>query len=489
MKRIIFSVIALTAILTGCTKLDEGVYDQQVASQFYSTPVGINSALADLYGEMRGDWGGKGIAGADRGWYDLNETCTDEMMLPTRDNGAWDDNGIWRQMYLHQWTPSQEFIGNTWNWLYRAVSKSNLAVRLLTDAKADPARIAEAKILRAYFYYMLMDGWGNIPFYTTNDLTPDKIPQVNRQTVFNFIEQELKDNVKLLPVTKDGEFYGRFNRWAGFALVAKIYLNAQVYTGTPKWAECIAACDSVINNGGYSLLSNYNAAFGDKCNANETLIAIFINANTAPRNIIGIRTLAGQHGQALFGIDTWNGATAHQDFINKYSNSDTRKAHWLTGPQPGGISYNLNIGSLTSAGLYDGARNAKFLPVLPLAGNGSASNDFPILRYSDVLLTKAEALLRSGGSAASAKTLYDMVRMRAGLTASPSNPTLTDLYDERGRELSWEGHRRQDMIRFGTFLQAHDFKPISPGGNTRTIFPIPTGALATNPLLVQNLGY
>ena len=99
MKRIIFSVITLTTLLTGCTKLDEGVYDQQVASQFYATPVGINSALADLYGEMRGDWGGKGIAGADRGWYDLNETCTDEMMIPTRDNVAGDDNGIWRQMY------------------------------------------------------------------------------------------------------------------------------------------------------------------------------------------------------------------------------------------------------------------------------------------------------------------------------------------------------------------------------------------------------
>ncbi|MCU0320826.1 MAG: RagB/SusD family nutrient uptake outer membrane protein [Chitinophagaceae bacterium] len=299
----------------------------------------------------------------------------------------------------------------------------------------------------------------------------------------------MKDNVKLLSTTKDGELYGRFNKWAGFAMMAKLYLNAQVYTGTPRWNECIAACDSVINNGGFSLVPNYFNAFGDKCDSRETLLAIFINSNTAPRNIIGIRSLAGQHGQALFGIDTWNGATAHQDFVNKYSNSDARKAQWLVGSQPGNISYNLNISSLTSAGLFDGARNSKYLPVLPLAGNGSASNDFPIFRYSDVLLTKAEALLRSNGSASTAKSLYDQVRSRAGLTPGTSNPSLTDIYDERGRELCWEGHRRQDMIRFGTFLQAHDFKAASPGGTTRNIFPIPTSALATNPLLVQNPGY
>jgi starch-binding outer membrane protein, SusD/RagB family len=488
MKKIFSSLVVLSVLVTGCTKLNEGVYDQQVASDFYATPVGINSALADLYGEMRGDWGGKGIAGADRGWYDLNETCTDEMMLPTRSNGAWDDNGIWRQMYLHQWTESQEFIGNTWNWLYRAVTKSNLAVRLLTDANAAPTRIAEAKVLRAYFYYMLMDGWGNIPFYTTNNLTPDKIPQTNRKVIYDFVESELKANVGLLSETIDGEYYGRFNKWAGFAFLAKLYLNAGVYTGTPKWSEAVAASDSVIK-GGFDLVPNYFDAFGDRCNSKETLLAIFINANTAPRNIIGIRTLAGQQGQAMFGIDTWNGATAHQDFVNKYANNDARKAQWLVGAQPGGISYDLNIASLTNAGVLEGARNSKFLPVLPLAGNGSASNDFPIFRFSDVLLTKAEALLRVNGSTAEAKNLYDRVRNRAGLPVSTAAPTLTDIYDERGRELCWEGHRRQDMIRFGTFLKAHDFKTVSPGEATRTIFPIPTNALATNPNLKQNPGY
>src|SRR5689334_16431698 len=107
--------IFLTAffLVTGCTKLKEGIYDRQVADDFYATPAGINAALANIYNEMRGDWNGKGYAGGDRGWYDLNETNTDEMMIPTRSDGAWDDNGIWRQMYLHQWTASQEFMNNT----------------------------------------------------------------------------------------------------------------------------------------------------------------------------------------------------------------------------------------------------------------------------------------------------------------------------------------------------------------------------------------
>jgi len=486
MKKILLSLAVLSAATIGCTKLDEGLYDRQVADQFYATPEGVNAALADIYNEIRGDWGGKGYAGADRGWFDLNETCTDELMLPTRSDGAWADNGIWRQMYLHQWTSSQEFMNNTWNWLYRTIYKCNLAVDLLTKANAPEAAIAEAKVLRAFYYWMLMDGWGNIPFYTDINVTVDKVPQASRATVYNFIETELKANIDKLSTTKGGSYYGRFNKWAGYAFLAKLYLNAGVYTGTPKWAEAQAATDVIINQGGFSLVNSYLSLFGDRCPDQEVLLAIFIDANQAPRNIIGIRSLAGPHGNALFGISTWNGATAHQDFINKYENGDVRKAQWLTGAQPGGVTYDVNISSLTSAGIYEGARSAKYLPALPLAGNGSASNDFPVFRYADVFLMKAECLVRTGNAGA-AKALVDQIRSRAGLPASGTNPTLNDIYDERGRELCWEGHRRQDMIRFDRFTAAHDFKPVSD--NKYKLFPIPAPAFITNKSLVQNPGY
>ena len=487
MNKLISKIAILTLLTVGCTKLDEGLYDRQVADNFYATPAGINAALANIYNEMRGDWNGKGYAGGDRGWYDLNETNTDEFMIPTRSDGAWSDNGIWRQMYLHQWTASQEFMNNTWNWLYRAVFKSNLAVDLLTKANADASKISEARVARAFFYWMLMDGWGSVPFYTENNLTVDMIPQATRQQIFDFIITELKNNVDKLSSVKGGEFYGRFNKWAGYMFLAKMYLNAQVYTGTPKWAETIAATDMIINNGGFSLTpgNQYFSMFRDGAGtSNEVIMGMYIDGSKAPRNIIGIRSLHGPHGNALFGVSTWNGATVHQDFVNKYDNTDLRKAQWAVGPQPGGVNYSLNISSITAAGLQEGARNIKYLPTAPLSGETS-SNDFVIYRYADVLLMKAEALRRSGSTGA--KALIDQVRVRAGLAPLPGEPSLNDIYDERGRELAWEGHRRIDMIRFGTFLQAHDFKGTSD--NKYLLFPIPGPAISSNPTLKQNPGY
>lgn len=484
MKKTFLMVVLFGAILTNCTNVDEGVYDQQVADKFYATPAGVNAALADLYGEVRGDWGGKGVAGGDRGWFDLNEVTTDELMLPTRADGAWDDNGIWRQLYRHEYTAGQEMINNTWNWLYRAVFKANLAVELLTNANADPAKVAEARVLRAFFYYMLMDGWGSVPFYTQNNVTVDRIPQASRAEVYNFVVTELTQNVDKLPTTKGGEFYGRFNKFAGYALLAKVYLNAQVYTGTARNAEAIAAADKVINEGGFSLVANYLSIGGDRCPDAEVILAVYVDGNLAPRNMIGIRSLRGAHGKALFGFDTWNGATAHQDFVNKYDNADKRKAQWITGPQPGGVNYTRDISSLTSAGVEEGARNIKYLPVAPYNG-GTSSNDYPVLRYADVLLIKAEALARSGNTAG-AVPLINQTRARAGLTPL-SSVTLTEIYDERGRELCWEGHRRQDMIRFGTFTAAHDFKPASDP--KYRLFPIPAPALAANQNLKQNPGF
>jgi hypothetical protein len=487
MKKLAYLITVIALVGGSCTKLDEGIYDQQVGDEFYATPAGINAALANLYNEIRGDWNGKGFAGADRGWYDLNETNTDEMMIPTRADGAWSDNGIWRQMYLHQWTASQEFMNNTWSWLYRCVFKANLSVELLTKANADVARIAEARVARAFFYWMLMDGWGSVPFYTENNVTVDQIPQAPRAEIFDFIITELTENVDKLSVMKGGEYYNRFNKWAGYTFLAKMYLNAQVYTGTPKWAEAAAACDKVINEGGFSLepASTYFNMFRDGAAAsNEVIFAIYVDGSKAPRNIIGIRSLHGPHGTAAIGVGTWNGATVHQDFVNKYENTDIRKAQWITGPQPGNVNYQLNISSITAAGLEEGARNIKFFPTPPYDGT-TASNDFPIYRYADVLLMKAEALRRQ--NTAGAKALVDQVRLRAGISALANEPTLNEIYDERGREFAWEAQRRMDMIRFGTFLQGHDFKGASD--SKYLLFPIPGPAMSANPGLTQNPGY
>jgi len=501
MKKILFLGMLYVVFFSSCTKLDETAYDQQTASVFYATEQGANSSLASVYSAVRGDWNGIGYAGADRGWFDLNEVSTDECLIPIRNNGAdWNDGGIWLQMYQHTFDKNHSFVNNTWTGLYKLVYNSNAAVELLSSSSASPSIIAEAKVARALCYFLLMDGWGSVPLYTDNKLSTDKIPQPSRDSVFKFIESELKSNVDLLPETIGGNFYGRFNKWAGYALLSRLYLNAEVYTGKPRYSDCIAACDKIINSGKFSLVgasnpnyATYATLFGDKCPNEEVILSIFVDAVLAPRNIIGIRSLSGPEGNARFGFGTWNGATAHKDFINKYDVNDIRKSQWEVGDVYVGGSkvctYDLDIANVNNATTYEGARNIKFLPVAPYnTSSWSASNDIPIFRYAEILLNKAEVLVRSGNTSA-ALIPYNLVRTRAGLAPNTVPPTITEIYDERGREFCWEGLRRQDMIRFGYFLKPHDFKPLSPNNNSRLLFPIPAQAISANPLLKQNDGY
>lgn len=494
-NKILFAAVAVMALLPACTNVEEKVYDKYAADEFFSSPEGADVALAGVYSQIGGNWGGIGYAGADNGWYDLNTMPTDEQVIPHRNTGDWQLD--FARLHLHQWLPTDYIVNNTWNWLYTSVFKANLAVSQLESAGANDAKIAEARVLRAFFYYLLMDDFGSVPFYTENNVTVSQIPQASREEVYNFVVNELVENADKLPGTRGGEFYGRFNKWAAYMLLAKVYLNAEVYTGTPRWAECLAVCDKVIE-GGYSLHPGgtngssplgfrYYELFGDNLPDDETILAIFTRANVVSRNVYAVRSLNGPHAQELFGYSGWNGTIVPGAYFQRYADSDIRKRQFLIGQQPGGVNYTIEVESLDNPGAdrNAGVRNMKFYPVEPMDGGG-ASNDFPIYRFADVLLMKAECLVRTNDAAA-AKPLVDQVRERAGLDALAGNPTLDDIYNERSLELNWEGHRRQDMIRFGTFLDANEFRGESQ--EFRKLFPIPTAALDANPGLVQNPGY
>jgi len=490
----LFTIISLL-LLQSCTNVNEVVYDKYAATDFYKSPAGSDVALASVYAQIGGNWGGVGYAGADRGWYDLNCMSTDEQVVPHRNTGDWEPD--FYQMYEHIWLPNHAFVSYTWNWLYTSVYKANLAIELLENAKADPSKIAEAKVLRAFFYYLLMDDFGNVPFYTASTLSVNKIPQKSRKEVYDFVLSELTANVETLSPTRGGAYYGRFNKWAGYALLAKIYLNSEVYTGTAKWQECLDVCKK-IDAGGFALHPGaanatspngyqYYELFGDVCPNDETIFAIYVKANTVSRNIFTVRSLNGPTANALFKYSGWNGTVTHKDYVNKFDSKDIRLKQFIWGQQAGGVTYSQDISSLDNPGANatDGIRNIKFYPVPPMDGGG-ASNDFPIYRYADILLMKAECLTRLN-KAADAKPFVDAVRTRAGLTGLSAAPSLTDIYNERGFELTWEGHRRQDMIRFGTYLLPHDFKLASDP--FRLLFPIPTSAINANPSLKQNTGY
>ena len=495
MKKISVLLMIAFIALSGCTKVDENIYDKYAASEFYSSPAGSDVALASVYAQIAGNWGGVGYAGADNGWYDLNSFSSDEQVIPHRNTGDWQLD--FAQLYKHEWLPTHSIVANTWNWLYKSVFTANLAIEQLANAKADEAKIAEAKVLRAFFYYLLMDDYGNVPFYTENNVTVDQLPQKSRAEIFDFVVKELVDNVDKLSPNKGGEYYGRFNKWAGYALLAKVYLNAEVYTGTAKWAECLAACKKVGEgaftlhpgsaNASSPLGYQYYELFGDVAPADETILAIYTKVDIVGRNIFTVRSLQGPHAVALFAFSGWNGTVIHRDYVERFSDKDIRKKQFVWGQQPGGVTYSQDISSLDNpgAGREEGIRDMKFYPAAPMNGGG-ASNDFPVYRYADILLMMAECNVRMNNAAA-AKPFIDQVRVRAGLTALSADPTLEDIYKERGFELNWEGHRRQDMIRFDKFLLAHDFTPAT--APFRKLFPIPTFALNANKNLVQNPGY
>ncbi len=497
MKKIVIGVLMVASAVLSCTRVNENVYDKYPAAQFYATPTGVNDALANVYGKITGSWGSN-YAGRDNCWYDLNSFSSDEQVIPHRNTGDWQLD--FAQLYTHTELPSLGIINNTWNWLYSSIYSANLAVAQLTTSQADPSKIAEAKVMRAWLYYLLIDDFGDVPLYTDNNTDVSKIPQAKRADVYKFIVSELTANVDLLSETRGGAYYGRFNKWAGYMVLAKVYLNAGVYTGTPDWADALAACAKVASggftlhpggaNGSSPLGYQYYELFGDTCPNDETILAEYLTENIISGNIYSIRSLNGANGLALIGFGGWNGTVIPGDFYDKFAATDIRRKQFLVGPQAGGITYTETVTSLISpgAGPNEGIRDVKFFPVTPSDASGE-SNDFPIYRYADVLLMQAECNVRMGNTAAAAPFI-NQVRERAGLSDIAA-PTLTDIYNERGFELNMEGHRRQDMIRFGNFLSPHGVAPndVPAGPSTLLLFPIPTAALNANPSLKQNPGY
>src|SRR5579872_5176931 len=249
MKKILLSILIVGLAAQSCTKVNENVYDKYPSTQFYATPTGVNDALANVYGKITGSWGSN-YAGRDNCWYDLNCFSSDEQVIPHRNTGDWQLD--FAQLYTRSELPNLGIINNTWNWAYGAIYSANLAIAQLTTAKADPAKIAEAKVMRAWLYYLLIDDFGDVPFYTDNNTDVSKIAQTPRATIYNFIVSELTANVDLLSETRGGTYYGRFNKWAGYMVLAKVYLNAGVYTGTAHYDLALAACNKVAS-GGFTL--------------------------------------------------------------------------------------------------------------------------------------------------------------------------------------------------------------------------------------------
>ncbi|MDA3854528.1 MAG: RagB/SusD family nutrient uptake outer membrane protein, partial [Bacteroidales bacterium] len=277
-----FFILFIPLLFIGCD-VDEEVYDKYSAEEFYTSDIGADAALAGVYAQIPGNWDGVGYAGADRGWYDINSMSSDEQVIPHRNTGDWEL--AYANLYLRKWLPTDPFFANAWNWLYNSIFKANLAIEQLENAGTEQSKLAEAHALRAFFYYLLLDGFGNVPYYIENSVSVDAIPQVSRKELFGLVVKELTENIDDLSEEKGGLYYGRFNKWAGYSLLAKLYLNAEVYADTTMWEECRLICDKV-SEGGFSLHSGeedatqplgnkYYELFGDVCPDDETIFSIY----------------------------------------------------------------------------------------------------------------------------------------------------------------------------------------------------------------------
>ena len=538
MNKKIFALPLLVLSLSFTSCLDETPKDQIPESEIYDSANSLYvNAVASLYNYIGAHEEGEGLQGTCRGIYDYNTLTTDEAIIPIR-GGNWYDGGLWENMYDHTWTATDTDLYNVWKYLYKVIVLSTKSLEtidqhksLLNDQQRDEYK-AEVRAVRAMFYYYAMDMFGRIPILESSTQKTAYIRQSNRSDVFKYIVNELQTVAPLLPnehSNLQGNYYGRVTRPVAWFLLAKLALNAEVYTddnwtdsyrpdgktimidvdGTQKnaWLTCIHYCN-LIASAGYSLASDYTKNFAvHNENSNENIFTIpldkmlylnefhylFRSRHYAHGGAYGGAsengTCATLHTMAVYGYNT-SSPDARLD-MNFYTGKVEVDGSYVTLDDGTPLEYKpLAVEQNLTASQYietAGARMKKYEVDRTAYSDGRMpDNGIVLYRYADVMLMKAEAKVRNGESG------YDelnAVRNRVGMPSLPA--TLDNILNERLLELVWEGWRRQDMIRFGTYNKSYDIHTPSEADNKgyTTVFPIPGKARELNPNLEQNPGY
>lgn len=478
-----FFFLALVSV--GCTNLDEEVEDQVLRDEFGKTPAQISNLVGPLYQGLGNYWGS----------IEMLNCTTDEMLAPGR-GGDWVEPE-WKQFMEHTWVSTYWGFDGLWTWAYSNIAKVN--EKLPNPVFESPEAQAELRTLRAFYHYVAMDNFGNVLIADDLNAEPE---QKSRAEVYDFIEDELLESIPYLS-TDVPSTYSRMNRYVARMILAKLYLNAEVYTGTPQWDKARAQCDSIISSGKFTMASsaNFLATFSvTNEHTGEAILAIPFDKSKRTGFYIQIATMHYLHQLTYdLGSSPWNGYCTSAEFYDSFEDDDVRKSMWLTGQiysssgealndddQPAILtkeipSYMMPGGPVARLAGYRGVKYA----VERGAPGADMSNDFLIYRISDVYLMRAEANFRLG-NAGDALADVNLIRSQRGVSDF-SEVTAENLLAERGRELAWEYHRRQDLIRFGKFDDPWTFKPASP--DYRKIFPIPANQLGLNPNLTQNPGY
>lgn len=542
--KIIYSILFASFSLlswTSCSSyLEENPKDRLDEETAYSTLSDVQkNGVLSLYNYVGGYVDSQGLQGTGRGIYDLNTFTTDEAIMPTR-GGDWYDGGFWQGLYLHRWGVNNEAIYATWEYLYRTVILCNgsleriqdFAEKHLGENVADC--VAEVRALRAMFYYYIMDLFGSVPLIEKSDPAVEDIVQEKRSKVFNFIVKELTESSSLLSKERSnqpGVYYGRMTQPVVWFLLAKLALNAEVYTDDDwtdgsrpdgksiffevegqrlnAWQTVNYYCEK-ITAAGYTLEKDYTANFAVFNESSEENIFVIPMSKTLYTNqfIYLFRSRHYNHAKA-YGLSGENGSSATKEVLETFGYDtpqvDARFDYcYFAGPVKDlegnqillddGVTPLVyepwNVALDVSGKPYEktaGARMKKYeVDKTGLKDGKLLDNDIVLFRYADVLLMQSEAKVRNGEDG---DAELNLVRSRVGM--APRTATLENLLDERMMELAWEGWRRQDMIRFGVFTRSYSCRPQLPGEENgyTTVFPIPEKVIDMNPQLHQHKGY
>jgi hypothetical protein len=531
MKKTYLFLTLLAAVLGfgGCTKLDVAVESQYVSSNFPTTSNDYAALLGTMYSNLSSNF-------AITYWR-MQELSTDEAILPARD-GNFDDGGQYRQMHYHTWNYDHPYVTGIWQWAFGGINNCNRLITLTTQSKADTvtkaANLAEVRAMRALYYFFVMDLYGNAPLITNFPVATLPSTQ-SRASIFKFIETELLSIAQTLPsktssLATNTLQYGRPTKAMAFAVLMKMYLNADIYTGAAtRYNDVVAMADSIQQNKNYYLDARFRDIFlpTNGPQINETIFAIPYDQQIPGNQFTRFGFyyyLVNAYG---FNVGESIAMSTTPEFYNRFNiPGDFRTKTWLVGPQfypdgTGGFTTQpvyypgtttqivinpvltlvqpkpMDLGN-TIASQAEGVRSIKYYPdPTTIQATRLNGNDVPVFRLADVYLMKAEAELRGAtatsinGTLQTPAYLVNLLRTRAGAQAAPS-VTLDTLLDERARELSWEGWRRNDLIRFGQFEKSYPLPNdvlTMTTDVTRRLFPIPISEIQLNSNLVQNPGY
>lgn len=520
------TLLAAGAVLlasAGCTDLTVEPKSTVTAANIFTDPLSYRSYLAKLYAGLQatgqvGPYGDRdirsitdeGFSGYLRVYWKMQELPTDEAII------GWGDGAL-QELNTQLWSPANQFTSAMYARIFFQVSLANeflrqttaptLASRGVTGQLAADITTyrAEARFLRALSYFHGIDLFGSIPLVKEDSPIGSPPPkQATRAEIFAYIESELNAIRGDLPAAGAGQ-YGRADQGAADMLLATLYLNAGVYTGSDRASDARAAAERVIGSGAYQLDPTFQNIFLADNNTSPEIIFPVPSDGVNQKSYGGMTTIihasvGGNMNAADFGLNGgWWGLRTRPEYVALFGGAgtaDDRSRVFFTSGQ------NLSIANMGS--FNDGYGAPKFRNKTSTGQDGSdkefVDTDFPMFRLADAYLISAEATLRGGGGTrADALNYVNLLRERAygdnSGNITDAELTLTFLRDERGRELFWEAHRRRDLVRFDQFTANGIWQwkgGVQPGKVTETfrnLYPLPSSELLANPNLKQNPGY